>query len=131
VWAQIISNYLNPGGFFYLTDIHPIAKALDDTSDEIRVSRPYWPRPEPIRYPVNGTYADPDAAVNTDAKFLWTHSTGELITAVAQAGLRVEFFHEFPWLDRAWPSLTADAARQYLPPVGVELPLFFSLRARR
>lgn len=130
-WAQIISHFLTPGGFFYLTDIHPVAKVVDDSATEFRVGRPYWPRPDPIRYDVRGTYADPNAEVESTDKYLWTHSTGELITAVAKTGLRLEFFHEFPWLDRPWPSLRKRSDREFLPPEGVELPLFFSLRARK
>ncbi|WP_322760611.1 class I SAM-dependent methyltransferase [Frankia sp. Cr2] len=132
-WAQIVADYLKSGGFVYLTDIHPIAKVLDDTSSEPRVSRPYWPRPEPIAYPVEGSYADPTAKVNTPVKYLWAHSTGELITAVAQAGLIIDFFHEFHWLDRPWPFLRKRSDREYILPEdsGAELPLFLSLRARK
>ncbi len=130
-WAEIVSHFLRPGGFFYLTDIHPIAKALDDSSADIRANRPYWPRPEPIRYDVRGTYADPDAEVESTDKYLWTHSTGELITAIGKAGLCLEFFHEFPWLDRPWPCLEKMSDREFVLPGGVELPLFFSLRARK
>ncbi|MQA23941.1 MAG: methyltransferase domain-containing protein [Micromonosporaceae bacterium] len=132
-WARMIADYLKPGGFMYLTDIHPIAKVLDDTSSDLRVARPYWPRPEPIAYGVDGTYADPTAKVSTTVKYLWTHSTGELITAVGQAGLIIEFFHEFEWLDRPWPCLRKQDDRHYVLPqnAGAELPLFFSLRARK
>ncbi|WP_433574195.1 class I SAM-dependent methyltransferase [Nocardia brasiliensis] len=129
-WARVISHFLVPGGFLYLTDIHPVAKAVDDTSSEFRVGRPYWHRAEAIRHEVRGSYADPDAQVES-AKFLWTHSTGDLLTAVAQAGLCLELFREFPWLDRPWPSLRKHSDREFYPPDGVELPLFFSLRARK
>ena len=130
-WARVVAGYLKPGGFVYLTDIHPVAKALDDTSPELRVSRPYWPRPEPVAYPVAGSYADPAATVHTPVKYLWVHSTGELITAVAQAGLVIEFFHEFDWLDRPWPCLHKQDDRHYVLPGTAELPLFLSLRARK
>ncbi|OBA48691.1 methyltransferase type 11 [Nocardia sp. 852002-20019_SCH5090214] len=130
-WAEVVAHFLAPGGIFYLTDIHPVAKAVDDHSPEFRVGRPYWSRSEPIRHEVRGTYADPDADVESTDKFLWAHSTGELLTSIAQAGLCLEFFHEFPWLDRPWPSLLKQSDREYLPPNGIELPLTFSLRARK
>ncbi len=132
-WARVVAHFLAPGGFFYLTDIHPIAKVLDDSASEVRVSRPYFPRSEPIGYKVQGTYADPDAQVSSEVKYLWPHSVAELITAVAQAGLVIEFFHEFPWLDRPWPFLRKQDERTWtLPPRSeAELPLFLSLRARK
>ncbi len=130
-WSRIVAHFLKPGGFLYLTDIHPVAKVLDDASNEVRIARPYWPRPEPIRYDVRGTYADPSAKVESSSKYLWTHSTGEVITSVAQAGMCVEFFHEFPWLDRPWPCLSQETDRTFTLPDGVELPMFFSLKARK
>jgi SAM-dependent methyltransferase len=132
-WARIVASFLKPGGFLYLTDIHPVAKALDDRSSELRVNRPYWPRSEPIAYRVEGSYADPKAKVDTSVKYLWPHSTGELVTAVGQAGLMIEFFHEFNWLDRPWPCLRKHGDRRYVLPedTGAELPLFLSLRARK
>jgi hypothetical protein len=82
---------------------------------------------------VQGTYADPTAHVNSDVKYLWIHSVAELITAVAQAGLVIEFFHEFPWLDRPWPFLQQQDERTWtLPPdTEGELPLFLSMGARK
>lgn len=132
-WARVVAHFLAPGGFFYLTDIHPIAKALDDSASEVRVTRPYFPRSEPIAYKVQGTYADPGAEVASEVKYLWTHSVAELVSAVAQAGLVIEFLHEFPWLDRPWPFLRKQDERTFTLPAGseAELPLFLSLRARK
>ena len=132
-WAQIVADFLNPGGFLYLTDIHPVAKTLDDKSPELRLGRPYWPRRDPIAYPVEGSYADPAANVDTEVKYLWTHSVGELITAIAQAGLVIEFLHEFPWLDRPWPCLEKRGDREYVIPqeTTAEVPLFLSVRASK
>ncbi|MFR9773866.1 class I SAM-dependent methyltransferase [Nocardia sp. SC052] len=130
IWAQIVSRFVAPGGFLYLTDVHPVAKTLDPSTPEVRVSQPYWHRSEPFRHAVQGSYADPSALVESSEKYLWTHSTGDLLTAIADAGLRLEFFHEFPWLDRQLPSLTQRGQREFIPPHGIELPLYFSLRAR-
>jgi SAM-dependent methyltransferase len=130
-WAKVVGHFLKPGGVFYLTDIHPVAKAVDDSSENFQLGRPYWSRTEPTRHDVRGTYADPDAKVQTTDKYLWTHSTAELLTSIAQAGLCLEFFHEFAWLDRPWPSLIKQSEREFLPPNGIELPLSFSLQARK
>ncbi|WP_433635636.1 class I SAM-dependent methyltransferase [Nocardia sp. CA-120079] len=130
-WAQVVAHFLTPGGIFYLTDMHPVARAVDRTSATLQLGGPYWHQPEPFRHDVRGSYADPDAHVESADKYLWVHSTGDLISAIAHAGLCLEFFHEFPWLDRPLPSLTQQDERQFLPPNGFELPLSFSLRARK
>ena len=71
--------------------------------------------------------------MSSEVKYLWPHSVSELITAVAQAGLVIEFFHEFPWLDRPWPFLRKQDERTWTLPADseAELPLFLSLRARK
>lgn len=132
-WARVVAHFLAPGGVFYVTDIHPIAAVLDDSATEVRVSRPYFPRAEPTAYQVQGSYADRSAQVVTEVEYLWTHSVAELVTAVAQAGLVIEFFHEFPWLDRPWPFLCQQGEQGWTFPPGSdgELPLFMSLRARK
>ncbi|MFD3431269.1 class I SAM-dependent methyltransferase [Nocardia fluminea] len=130
-WARVAAHFLKPGGILYLTDMHPLVRAIDDTSSTLQLGRPYWSRPEPTRYNVTGSYAVPDAHVESTSKYLWTHSTGDLITAIARAGLYIEFFHEFPWLDRPLPCLTQVSSREFLPPVGFEIPLYFSIRARK
>jgi SAM-dependent methyltransferase len=132
-WARVVAHFLEPGGFFYLTDIHPIAKVLDSSATDIQVRNPYFPRSDPVAHKVQGSYADPDARVRSEVKYLWTHSVGELITAFAQAGLIIEFFHEFPWLDRPWAFLRQQDERTWImpPDVEAELPLFLSMRARK
>lgn len=130
-WARVAAHFLRADGVLYLTDMHPLARAVDRTATTPQLGQPYWPRPHPIRHDVQGSYADPAAQVEATSKFLWPHSTGELITAVAQAGFAIEFFHEFPWLDRPLPCLTRVSEREFLPPKGFELPLYFSLRARK
>ncbi len=53
------------------------------------------------------TYTDgPPLAENTPS-YEWGHALGEIVTAVAEAGLRIDFLHEhreaawqaFPWLE--------------------------------
>ena len=58
---------------------------------------------------------------------------GEIVTALIDAGLRIEFLHEFDFVD--WPMdflVPSSDGRWRLPPeVSGELPLFFSVRATR
>src|ERR1022692_2884479 len=54
-WAEIISHYLNKGGFFYIIDFHPVLWMFDNTSFDIKYS--YF-NTGPIREEVRGSYAD-------------------------------------------------------------------------
>jgi SAM-dependent methyltransferase len=131
-WAGVVADFLRPGGVFYVTEIHPVAQAFAEES-ELRLGYPYFPRREPLAVPVQGSYADPTAQVRQPVEYGWVHSMGEIVSAVARAGLRIEFLHEFPFVDWPVPFLVRhDDGTWRLPPdAGGELPLFFSLRATR
>ena len=61
----------------------------------------------------------------------WDHSLGEIVTAIVDAGLRIDFLHEFDFIEWSVPWLVkSDDGRYRLPP-GTEgqLPLYFSLKA--
>jgi hypothetical protein len=63
----------------------------------------------------------------------WDHGLGEIVTALADAGLRIELLEEYPYLE--WPAdflIEGDDDRWRLPPgITGELPLTFSLRASK
>jgi SAM-dependent methyltransferase len=132
--ARIVESFLRPGGIFYVTEVHPVALVFDDEEGvtDLRLRWPYFERPEPLRFPVKGTYADPKADVETTHEFSWIHSLGEVVSAVAAAGLRIDFLHEFDFC--GWPMsfLVPHGDVWRLPPDQQgELPLFFSLRATK
>jgi SAM-dependent methyltransferase len=133
-WAEVIGHFLRPGGIFYMTEFHPVLQALDDTGSEPRVRYPYFPREEPQRFDVHGSYADPTANIQSDEEFGWQHSLGEIVTSLADAGLRLELLHEFDWVDHRYvPWLEEGEDGRWRLPGGVEgeLPLMYSIRARK
>ncbi len=64
-------------------------------------SGPYFPRPRPLVVPVRGSHAHRTAKVRQSVEYGWVHSMGEIVSAVAGAGLRIEFLHDFPLVE--WP----------------------------
>ncbi len=135
-WARVAAGFVKPGGFFYVTEIHPVAVALDDGDvkpGELRLAYPYWSHLEPLRFDVKGSYADRDAPTAGLVEYGWDHSLGEIVTALIDAGLRIDFLHEFDFVE--WPLgflVESPDGRYRLPPgVPGQLPLFFSLRARK
>lgn len=118
-----------------MAEVHPVAKALSVRAEdtEPRVGGPYFERREPLAFPVQGSYAEPDANVQSTAKYLWPHSMGEVVTALAAAGLCLEYLHERPWADRPFPFLEERDDRTWVFPADAagELPLFFTLKASK
>jgi 2-polyprenyl-3-methyl-5-hydroxy-6-metoxy-1,4-benzoquinol methylase len=138
-WARLIARHLRPGGVFYMAEIHPIAYALDETPDHgVRLAYRYLPAPDkPDRSEYDGSYADADAHVENRLSYSWAHGMGEILTAVGDAGLRLEFLHESPfsvapffdWMER-------DDQRWWWLPDGrggrrSDLPFSYSIMARK
>ena len=67
-WAGVVAHFLRPGGVFYLTEIHPVAQAFAEEPG-LRLGYPYFPRPEPLASPVQGSYADPTAQVRQPVEY--------------------------------------------------------------
>jgi SAM-dependent methyltransferase len=137
-WGQVAAHFVKPGGVFYVTEAHPVLHVFDDELNEpyLRLRYPYWTPIEPLAFENVGSYADRTQPVTVPMEYDWNHSLGEIVTAVADAGLRIEFLHEFDFLEWPMPPLTEEGEHglHRLPPGKFgpgELPLFFSLRATK
>lgn len=135
-WARVAAHFVRPGGIFYVTDLHPTAQVFENEGvrpGELRLAYPYWTPDAPLRFDVQGSYADRHAPTDGLTEFGWPHALGEIVTAVIDARLQLEFLHEFDFVE--WPVdflVEGDDGRWRLPPGEPgQLPLFFSLRARR
>src|SRR5207244_8983683 len=61
VWAEVAAHFVRPRGFLYITEAHPMLWVWDDDEGvtDLRLRYPYFGRPEPMAFPVRGSYADP------------------------------------------------------------------------
>ena len=81
--------------------------------------------------PTQGSYADRTAKVEQPFEYGWSHGLGEIVTALASAGLRIDFLRERPFLEWELPFLTERERGRWRLPEGQELSLSFSLKATR
>ncbi len=135
-WGRVAAHFVRPGGFLYVTEIHPVAQAFENEGvepGELQLAYPYWSDPEPLRFEVHGSYADREAQTEGLVEYGWNHSLGEILTSLADAGLRLEFLHEFDFVRWALDFLVEGPGGRYRLPDDSKgsLPLFFSLRATR
>lgn len=134
-WARVAAHFVKPGGFFYITEIHPVVQVFDDDDGvaELRLRYPYFSQAEPFEFETQGSYADPDAIVAQEVNYAWNHGLGEIVTALAAAGLRIDFLHEFPFVEWPLPFLqpAPDGTHRLPPEHDGRLPLFFSLKATK
>lgn len=138
-WAEVVAHFLAPGGTFFITEIHPIAQAFESegvAAGELRLAYPYWEHPDPLTFKVTGSYADPTADVGEGVvEHGWDHGLGEIVTALIDAGLRIEALVEHPFVDWSLDFLVEEPPGSdmwRLPPESKgEFPLMFSLRATK
>ena len=129
--AEVAASVLKPGGIFYIVEFHSFVGVLDD--DGIALEYPYFhDRDKPFKLEENGSYADNSADFKHDS-YVWNHGLGELITALIESGLQIEFVHEFPFSTwNCWPFLQErEPGRFYHVSDPNLIPLMFSIRARR
>jgi SAM-dependent methyltransferase len=131
-WAQVAARYVKPGGVFYIAEIHPFAMVFDETTPELRLRYPYFDVGV-MEFEVQGSYADPSAHTNSRVSYEWSYPLGTVVTSLIEAGLQIEFLHEFPYaVYPMYPFLEEDGeGHWYLPGKAQTLPLTFSLRAHK
>lgn len=133
-WAEVVASLLRPGGFVHLVEFHPILFVFADGKVPT-FERPYFHRREPVVFEESGSYADRDADVR-GAQHEWNHPVSDVVTALIDAGLVLEFLHEHPagvedpvhrqWLE--WLVVDDDG---YERAPHDSLPMLYSLKARR
>lgn len=134
-WAEIVARYLKPGGTFYIVEGHPFMWAFENNADKdgLDVTYPYFMDEQPLAFNEPGTYADEHADVQNTVTHEWNHPIGEIVTALIDAGLRIEFLHEHDilvWKQFEFMELVDE--RYYKLPDGYpSLPLMFSIKATR
>ena len=137
-WARVVAHFLAPGGRFFISEIHPVAEVFENegvAAGELRLSYPYWEHDEPLTFSVQGSYADPTADIGEHTEHGWDHGLGEIVTALIDAGLRIETLIEHPFLEWKVDFLVEEEAGddRWVLPQGTpgELPLMFSLLASK
>ncbi|MAN59658.1 MAG: SAM-dependent methyltransferase [Flavobacteriaceae bacterium] len=128
-WAEIISERLKPGGFFYIVEFHPIAWMFDYTVSPPAMIYGYQQK-EAIYEEYEGTYADQSSAM-VSKEYGWNHGLGEVITALSDAGLHIEYLREHaasPY--DIFPNLIKNADGMYELPQNL-YPLLFEIKATK
>jgi SAM-dependent methyltransferase len=131
-WGEIIAHFLKPGGFFYIMEGHPFSTVFDNsrTATELKVTQCYFHKAEPTKWEPEGDYADP-TVIFTHGSYEWTHSLGDIINGLIQAGLKIEFLHEYPMIVYKVFPFMKKGKDNYWHLEGDKLPQIFTLKASK
>lgn len=129
LWARNVRHLLADDGFLYVLDGHPFFMVWDeDKLPELAVRYPYFQKTADRGEWIGGYAAQPRNAVN----YSWMYTIGEIINALSQAGMHIEWFHEFDWLyyKLSEEEQIKDKDGNWVYPVHRgQLPFTFSLKA--
>lgn len=127
-WARTVAELLRPGGRLYLAEFHPLTDVLDDEHGAT-VARDYFTHGART-YDSPGSYADWAAETTHNTATEWHHTLGDVISAIARAGLRIEFVHEHDTIPfQRYGALVSDGEHFRYPADSAGLPLRYSLAA--
>ena len=145
-WAAGIAGVLKPGGRFVLVDFHPAAEMFDA---DWNLSGSYPSGGELLRLDEGvGDYVGESGGHLTPAGFsegvrgfenpepchLFRWGLGEVVTALAEVGLRISALREYPYSngERHFSGMRQLPGRRLAPPEGVpRVPLMYGLRAEK
>jgi SAM-dependent methyltransferase len=128
-WANVIARLMKPGAVFYLVEIHPITEAMADSTLDFQYD--YFHDSVGRVLDESGSYADPSAKTRHNRTVEWIHPVGDVVTALASRGLRIESLREHDFMvSLRWPFLEERADGTFHLPGGMSrLPLMYSLKA--
>jgi hypothetical protein len=82
--------------------------------------------------PAGGRQLHRPAETSANTVIKWNHHIGSVVNALAVAGLRIEFLHEYDFTDAPFPGLERGEDGMWRIPAGrFQIPLMFSLRAAK
>jgi SAM-dependent methyltransferase len=145
LFARGVAAALAPGGRFALMEFHPVSNMF---AADWRLAQSYPAGGALLTLDGVGDYvgaageglapggfvAHEEPFANPHPCYLYRWGVGELLTALARAGLRLTALHEFPFIngERPFARMVAGPGRRWLPPSDLPaIPLMYGLAAEK
>lgn len=132
-WAKVVSSLLRKGGKFYMREGHPVVWALDDAEPDGKLAfkYPYF-EGDPTRIETEETYAGP-GQISSPVTYDWNHGVGEVLTALIDAGLRIDRVDEYDFVEwKAIEGMIQNEQGHWMLPAGEpRIPMMWSINATK
>lgn len=128
-WARVIKKLLKPNGFFYIYDSHPLFHIFDEEAlakEKLIARYDYFDAQADMDYPIGGYASETKFSEN----YWWNHSFSDIMNALLEAGLSLEFVHEYDslfWNNGGMTNI-GRSLWQY-PAFKNKLPMSYSIKA--
>ena len=134
-WAEVVAALLRPGGRLFIREGHPVLWSLSDPREDelLVIEYPYFELPGGTTFVDETTYVEHASPVESPESRGFNHGLGEILTAVADAGLTLTSFEEHrsvPWNPLGSACVAADEPGEFrLRDQPERLPLTYTLQA--
>jgi SAM-dependent methyltransferase len=145
-WACGIAGILNPGGRFVLVDFHPAADIFDRDWSQVN-DYPSGGEPLLLEEGVGDYVAASGGGLtpagfaegvrdfqNPEGCYLFRWGLGEVVTALAEAGLKITALEEYPYAngERKFAGMRELSGKRMVPPEDFPtIPLMYGIRAEK
>lgn len=128
-WAEIVNQFLRPGGKFVFVEFHPVVWMFDDDFEKVKYN--YF-NDGPISETLEGTYAEVDAEISLDY-VMWNHGLEEVIMSLINQQLTIASFQEYDYSPyNCFKGMTEVKPGQYrIKKMGKKLPMVYALIAKK
>ncbi|GAA3610136.1 methyltransferase domain-containing protein [Flavivirga amylovorans] len=92
-WGQMIAERLKLGGTFFMAEFHPIVWMFDYLGNTPVMKYGYM-QADVIYEEYEGTYANQESKM-VSKEYGWNHGLGEVVSALTEAGLHIEYLKEY------------------------------------
>jgi SAM-dependent methyltransferase len=135
-WAQLLADRLKPGGVFHLIEFHPFRYSFNFGAPfDGTLQKPYFSTGEVAHYPADDDGVDYHAteAPLRQESYEWHYTLGEIVTAIASSGLKIEHLREHEVTAfRTFPDMVKGPDGLFRFKEGTSpIPLVFSLKAMK
>lgn len=101
-WAEVVAGLLRPGGRLFIREGHPMlwSLGLPRPDQVVAVEFPYFETADGIHLAETSTYVEHEGELASPQTVEFNHGIGEILTALAAAGMRLDSFEEHrsvPW----------------------------------
>ncbi len=132
-WGKLVFHFLKPGGRFYIMESHPTSHIFDDEQLGMNVKYSYFHRAEPTVWDDEWPDYSDENYITKNPSFEWQWSLGDIVNALINAGLKVEFLNEYDKLFyKGFPEMIKDNDGWWvLPEYRDKIPLTFTLMCKK
>jgi 2-polyprenyl-3-methyl-5-hydroxy-6-metoxy-1,4-benzoquinol methylase len=93
MWAEIISDFLKPGGKLLLVEFHPVVWMFSYDFKKIEFN---YMDSAPIIEDLEGTYTNKEAEIKNKS-ISWNHGLANVVDSLIKSGLKISDFREYDY----------------------------------